>query len=646
MATLPSARTSVQDTAGAVASGVDLVAVVAPVATNADAVPRLYGNAAAIFTDHGYSEGLEYCALHFALTRKAVLFVGVPIATPGAVGREDTSGNTGTATTTVSAGSAGVLSEHDGVLTVIRGGVVGTDQITLGLSLDGGRFTRRVRLGTATSYTIPYVGVTVSFGVGTLVEGDTIHTWHGTGPRADADGIAAAKDALAAQMKGFRSILLIGDLQNSTEAAAYLAQLNAYATENERFVYGRASVRDRAPQAALSSTTWRMTGSPSLTFDSATDTITRAAGSWLADGFAVGDTITVDGTVNNNGDFVITALNATVAEVHDLVDEVAANATVTGRATVTFADSGDTLTRNRGSWLADGFRAGDTVTIAGTSGGTNDGDADIATLTPLVMTLAAGGVSADETIAAGDVTVSTGQSKAQWMADVDAEFAAIDDAPRIDLSAGRARRPSPFSGWWFRRPASWAASLIEYQHDLHVATWRKADGVTGWTLDDADGQLAEWDDRVDGGAGSAARFTTFRTYSNGPQGAFITLSLTRAVEGSVLSLTHNAAVVNLACTIVQAATENVIGRSLELNDDGTATSDSLSTIQREVNAALEIALLQNRGEGKRASKAVWTPSADDVLNVAEPLLTGVLDLNLNGTIHSVATTVRVRSGGQ
>jgi hypothetical protein len=86
---------------------------------------------------------------------------------------------------------------------------------------------------------------------------------------------------------------------------------------------------------------------------------------------------------------------------------------------------------------------------------------------------------------------------------------------------------------------------------------------------------------------------------------------------------------------------------LILNEDGTATSDSLTTIQSEVNSALELALLQNaRGEGQRASLAKWTPSGDDILNVAEATLTGVLELVLNGTIHSVDTTVRVRSGGQ
>jgi len=130
-------------------------------------------------------------------------------------------------------------------------------------------------------------------------------------------------------------------------------------------------------------------------------------------------------------------------------------------------------------------------------------------------------------------------------------------------------------------------------------------------------------------------------------GAFITQSLTRAVDNSVLQPTHNMVVVNLACTTVQLATENAIGRSLILNDDGTATQDSLSTIQTEVNAALELALLQNaKGEGPRASKAVWVAATDDIMNAAESILNGVLTLNLNGTIHTINTSVRVSAAGQ
>jgi hypothetical protein len=263
------------------------------------------------------------------------------------------------------------------------------------------------------------------------------------------------------------------------------------------------------------------------------------------------------------------------------------------------------------------------------------------------MTLAAGGVDADEVSPVTQVTIATGQTKAAWMAELEAEFEDIDDAFRIDMSAGRGAVLMPFSGWKKRVPAAWAASVREYQHDLHRAPWRKKDGPTGYSLEDTEGVLVEWDDRVDGGAASAARFTSFRTWANGPNGAFVALSLTRASEGSQLTRTHNVAVLNLACTVVQLNTEDAaVGESLVLNDDGTATKDSLAGIAEQVNRELTNNLLKNTsGEGQRASKAVWTPSPDDVLNVEEAALTGVLDLNLRGTVHSVRTTVRVRSGG-
>jgi hypothetical protein len=630
--------------------------VFSPVAQNDDCVPRLFGSAAAYYEFHGYCEGAEYAGLHIQATRKPVLAVGLPIATAGVISREDTSGNTGTSVSTVAAGGDGVLGEHDGVLDVETGGTIGTDQIVLGLSLNGGRTRKTVRLSTGSSYTIPFVNVTVSFGAGTLVAGDTIHTWHGSAPLANSAGFQLARENLAAQQKLFRSVVNCGDMPTDTLASALLTQINAYETENDRFVYARASVYDREPQAAMSRITARMTGAPTLTFaevGATGDTITRSAGSWITDGFVVGDWIIVAGSASNNVAGVIASLSATVItlDTTDLVAEgPVADCTVTGSPALTFAEvgaTGDTITRSRGSWLTDGFRVGDTVTVTGTA--SNNVSGAVTAVTATVLTFNTTDLAA-EVLGSAAVTVTAGQTKAAWMAEADAEFSSIDDEPRIDLSAGRGLAPeSPLSGWRFRRPAAWAASIREYAHDLHTTTWRKSDGIlSGWTLDDEDGNLAEWDDRVDGSAGSAARFTTLRTWGNGPQGAFVALSLTRASDGDVLSYTHNAAVTNLACTTVQAATENsLVGRTPEINDDGTATSGEIATIEGEVNASLELALLQNaKGEGRRASKAVWSMDPETILNVAEATVTGVLDLNLNGTIHSVNTTVKVRSGGQ
>jgi len=648
MATLPRATTVVSDTAGAVASGLDTLCLWSPVATSADVTPRLFGNADAIVQQHGYCEGVEYAALHFAQTRKPILFVGLPIATPGAIGRVDTTGNTGTSVVGVTAGVSGALNEHDGVVTVISGGTIGTDQIVLGLSLDGGRTSQRVRLSTASSYVIPNEGVTLSFASGDLEDGDVVITWHASAPRSDATGWAAARVKLAAQQRSFRKILLCGDLASDTEAAALLAQINAYKTANERAVYCCASVYDREPQAALSTESHAKSGTATLTFADADDTIKRSAGSWITDGFAVGDVVETS-SATNAGPFVVTAVTALVltVEADDLADEgPTATVTVTGYVGLEFTASTDVVTRSSGSWVADGFRAGDVVTVAGASpGGNNNGEFTVAAVTALALDLGDG--LSDEVAAAGTVTIVAGQTKAAWMAEIDAEFATIDAAPRISLCAGRGRVSSPYSSWYPRRSVAWAVTLREFTHDLHVAPWRKDDGPTGFDLYDADGVLEEWDDRVDGEAGVAARFTCFRTWANGPNGAFIALSLTRASDASLLVQTQNVAVVNLAENLVQLNTENAaIGVSLVLNADGTATTDSLSLTESKVNSALKLGLLTPGREGPRASSAKWTTDASVLYNVAEPVMLGTLDLLLNGTNHSVYTTVRVISGGQ
>lgn len=659
MATVPKATTRVQDTATALAGGTDMVCILAPSALNADAMPRVFGDADAVMDLHGYSEGAEYAAFHSEETGKSFMYVALPIETAGTIGRVNKTGNTGSSVASVTAGADGPLTEHAGAVVVSKGGTVGTDQILLEYTLDGGLSYKPLRLGTGNSYEFPHVNVELGLGAGTLVAGDTIIEWFATGPKCGTDGLDDAFDNLAAQLKGFRSVILIGDLDDATEGSAFLDKLNAYETAHERFVYGRAGLKDRLPRAEMSHDVARMTGAPTLTFaevGGTGDTITRNTGSFIDDGFAIGDTIVITGATAsagaNNITAVIADLSATVITLgsEDLVAEVTALASIVGYPTLTFVEvgaSGDTVTRNRGSWIADGFRTGDLVTFDGTSSNDTIIDGPVTGVTATVLTLGTGtGDVVAEVVSTHAVTVEAGQTKAEWMAALEAEFEDIDGEFRIDLGAGRGRKASPLTSWNFRRNVSWAASLREFQHDLHVPTWRKQDGNTGWSLEDADGNLVEWDDRVDGGAASAARFTSFRTWGNGPAGAFITQSLTRESDGSLLSQTHNVAVVNLACSTVQLNTENVIGRVLTLNDDGTATSDALSTVESEVNAALELALLTNRGEGPRASLAVWKASTNDVLNVPNALLTGVCRLNLNGTVHDVDTRVRVLSGGQ
>lgn len=650
MATLPSANVTISSEAGALAGGTGYCTVIAPVATNADSKPRVFSSARALLTQHGYSPGVGYAALHIQDTGKPVLFVGIPIATAGTVGRQNASGVTGTSVITVAAGVSGALEEVDAILTVTTGGTIGTAGIVFDLSLDGGVTEKSIRLGTATSYTIPYVGITISFAAGTLVAGD-IYRFTSTAPMWDSTGMAGARTALAAQMKTSRSWLIAGDVSNATEAGHVTTAVNAYETSNDRFVYARVNVRDRLPLAELSRQTVRMTGAPNITFaevGATGDTITRSAGSFISDGFVAGMAIDVSGSVSNN--FTkgkITAVSATVLtlDTQDLVAEgPVANVTIVGSPGITFAEvgaTGDTITRaGGGSFLDDGFRAGDTITITGSASNNVTGAITAATAT--VLTFNTTDLAA-EFIGAKDITITKGETMSSWVSTMDSAFTTVDGQKRISIGLGRLRKTCPITLWNFRRPVSWAASIREYQHDVHVTTWRKDFGpLLDWSALDADGNIAEFDEYVTGG-GLAGRFTVARSWSNGPNGAFIAADLTRDSEGSLLSLTHNMAVANVFCAVVQSMTERFVGRTPRKTSEGFLFPADRAALEEEVNSELQNALMREfvPGEGPRASSVKWTASPDDDLSVPDATITGDGQLEVNGTIFHVNTVVKV-----
>jgi hypothetical protein len=652
MADLPEASVQIDDEAGALAGGTDLLAVFACVEQNADLTPRQFSSLKSLLTKHGYSAGVDYCGTHFEETKKPVIFVGLPTVVAGAIGRIDTSGNTGSSVISVAAGVRGVLEEANLIIKIVSGGIVGTDQIVLDLSADGGITFKRVRLGTANSYTLPYYGLVVSFGAGTLVTDDVAFKCSSTGPRWDAAGLTAARLALAAQKAQVRSWLIVGDLTGSADANNVLTEVNGYETGNERFVFTRVQARDRKKSSTMSRVKKVMSGAPTLTFaevGGTGDTITRSTGSWIADGFAVGDVVTVAGSAStNNVTGPIAALTALVLTfgTTDLAAEgPLANCTVVGSSALTFAEvgaTGDTITRASGSWFDDGFAVGDVVTIAGTA--LNNVTGPIAALTSTLLTFGTTDLAA-EVIGSHIVTIIAGEDDPTWVSALSTDYGSIDAQRRIDIGAGRGFKKSELTGWTLRRPVQWATSLREFKNDVQIPTYRKSDGpLSGWSLEDGEGNVVEHDERTDGGL-LGARFTCFRTYANGPAGAFIALSLTRAIESSVLSRTHNMAVADVACSVSQAETENAIGQVLELNADGTGSEASLVVLEERVNSALAIALLQSRPDGKRASEAKWSASRSDVLNVPEAELTGTLDLRLNGTLEKISTRVRVQTAG-
>jgi len=640
---LPNATTRLSTQAGNAPVSTDLIAIFAPVATLADGTPREYTSLSSLVSAHGYSEGAEYAGLHMQDAGKGVLYVPIPIATPGAVVRSE-SMHTGTSAVTVAVGSSGALAEVDAILKVTAGGTRGTSQILLSLSLDGGTSYKPVRLGTATSYVIPNIGVTISFGAGTLVAGDTILKFKTSGPQFDSSGVTLGAAGLVAQQKVVRSWLFVGDVLTRALGQAIETAVNAYETANDRYVGAKFQVRDRR---VLESSKLRvaMVGTPTLTFaevGATGDTLTRDTGSWVTDGFLVGDYVTISGSVSNNGGGKVTGVSATVLtfDTFDLTAETLNVASAGGRVTAehSFVFSSTTITRNAGSWIAEGFAVGDTVTIAGTA--SNNGTAIITTLTATVLTASASSF-VSETIGSCSASITLTESKSAHVAAMDSMFAPISTSERVDIGHGRLTKLSPITGYTLRRPVQWADSIRSYQRDLSQTTWEKAAGsLEGWGID------GEHDERVDGGA-LDAKFTCARTWGNGPVGAFIAQSLTRATDGNILGYTHNLYVASLAQTVCQRATENFAGATIVLLPPDTngrrfATQASLADLAAKVNRDLQNNLLINRGDGNpRASSAVWTPATNDDLGVANATLHGTLALGLNGTIVHIATTVEV-----
>ncbi|HQY59803.1 MAG TPA: hypothetical protein PK141_00275 [Polyangiaceae bacterium] len=655
MPTRPQATLSIATTGGAYAGGDGYAVIMACVGKNADGVPRVFTGDTALLDQHDYSPGVDLAAHLLKKTKCPIVFVPLPIVTAGAVRMQRSTG-TGTSIITFTAGTYGYLEEVDATLTVTTGGTIGAGSGPIfTLSLDGGRTTKTVRLGTASTYTIPYVGIVLNFGAGTLVAGDTL-VFRFTAPKWDNAGLTAARTALAAQQKASRSWNIVGDLANSTEAGYVTTIANAYETANKRFVYARCNVRDGGTPSMLAKSSgvkrWvKITAAETLTFaevGATDDTITRSVGSFVDDGLAVGDVVTVAGTTLNNVTGRIKTLTATVLtfDATDLVAEVTAAGvgSIVASNGFIFAEvggTGDTITRNAGSWITEGFAVGDIVAVTGTASNNVTTDA-LTAVSATVLTLGATDLVAEE-IGSHNVTIVKVLSKAADVSLADAAFASVDAQKRIDLGYGRARVLSPITGWEFRRPFAWGAAIREYQHALHIATWQNDLGpLDGFDLEDSNKQICEYDERVDGGA-LAARFSCYTSPDNGPLGTYVAMSLTRATDGDVLAYTHNIAVTNKFCSIVQAETTRMVGKTPTLNADGTATEGELKLIEARINQALTEGLLTpgKEGEGQNASSATWVASRADDLRGTGKTLHGSGPLGLRGTVTNVDTAVVV-----
>jgi hypothetical protein len=150
-------------------------------------------------TQNGTGPGVELAGFTSNSTGNPVAFVAVPAASPGT--------NTAvTAASTNTSSSAVTLSgtpndTYYGRVSVLVAGTIGVAGIQLAVSLDAGRTTYlTVNLGTANSVAItfpgqPTTGLTLNFGAGALVAGDS-WTWISTEPTWSDAAVQSAVNVL------------------------------------------------------------------------------------------------------------------------------------------------------------------------------------------------------------------------------------------------------------------------------------------------------------------------------------------------------------------------------------------------------------------------------------------------------------------
>lgn len=168
-------------------------------------------------TNFGYGPAVE-CAGYIAQhSGNPVLFVKAATATPGTntavtIGTGNTSSSAVTITGTP-------LDTYEALVTILTGGVQGVSGITATVSLDAGRSVySTVNLGAAVSYVIPNTGLTVNFGSGTLIAGDTFR-WLSFEPTWSDATVQSAFQGLLASTSPFKNVVITGHSAASDASA-------------------------------------------------------------------------------------------------------------------------------------------------------------------------------------------------------------------------------------------------------------------------------------------------------------------------------------------------------------------------------------------------------------------------------------------
>lgn len=316
-----------------------------------------------------------------------------------------------------------------------------------------------------------------------------------------------------------------------------------------------------------------------------------------------------------------------------------------GLAVSAVSGTPDSYTRASGSFVADGFQVGMQITVSGFSTAANNGTKTVTAVTALALEIAELDVVSEPTVSG--VSIVGVEPKSTWRTAVEALIgttpATAKTSHRTILRAGRARRKSPLDGSQKRRPSAWPYVVRQMGHAPHISPAKVDLGpLSGWSIVDEAGVLAEHDERVDGGL-LAIRTGCLRTHDD-LSGVFDALPVTLAADNTALSRHPVGAVMDIACTIAKRETQRKLNSEILVNSNGTIQEAEAKRIEGVVLSQLRAALLSAGPEGQLASDVTFTISRSVNLLSPGAIVPCEVVVTPLGYLEQIATTVRVNVG--
>ena len=175
----------------------------------------------------GYGPGPQLAELILSQSGNDVVFVPAAVTSAG-TNTQVFAVSTNTSTSAVTVSGTPYDTYYVTVIPQV-GGTIGTGPIQLNISLDAGRsIYKTVNLGTANSYVIPNTGLTLNFGAGSLVTGDTFY-FVSSEPQASNASVTSAIQSLYGLPFGEQPIVIYDAGCHATggDVTAYDADMTA-----------------------------------------------------------------------------------------------------------------------------------------------------------------------------------------------------------------------------------------------------------------------------------------------------------------------------------------------------------------------------------------------------------------------------------